>query len=228
MPNWCSNDLVVEGPARALRSFLAKAPGGGSPVSLSSFLPCPPELVAAGAGSSEIAYDLKYGTEWEKYKSYGWIPEEAKQSREAMWAWYRDSGKQPDADAVADRYRDNVEKHGHRHWYSWCVENWGTKWDLGEVSEATVELPAELEQLAAEDEDPRGSARFAFETAWGPPVEGFRQISEMFPELTFELDYSEPGMGFAGTATIRGGELNEVSREVVWEDECEDEETEEE
>lgn len=219
MPNWCENSMTVEGPSRALRLFLGKAAKDGQPLSLEALFPCPPELHAVGAGSSEITYDLKYGTEWEKYKSYGWIPEEAKQSQEAMWAWYRDSGKQPDADAIADRYRDNVEKHGHRHWYSWCIDNWGTKWDLGNVSIVRTALVPEMVQLANQEEDPPGSVVIDFETAWSPPIEGFRQVSSMFPDLTFELDYAEPGMGFAGTATIRKGEVvDDVPREIIYED----------
>jgi len=36
----------------------------------------------------------------------------------------------------------NVAKHGYRNWYDYCVNEWGTKWDVGgEGDQATVESP---------------------------------------------------------------------------------------
>lgn len=70
-------------------------------------------------------------------------------------------------------------------WYSWRIDNWGTKWDIGGETAGHVDRLSE------------NSVYFAFESAWSPPV-GF--YSFLVEELGFTVDamYYEPGMGFAG------------------------------
>jgi hypothetical protein len=70
-------------------------------------------------------------------------------------------------------------------WYSWRIDNWGTKWDIGGETAGHVDRLSE------------NSVYFAFESAWSPPV-GF--YSFLVEELDFTVDamYYEPGMGFAG------------------------------
>ena len=69
-------------------------------------------------------------------------------------------------------------------WYSWRVENWGTKWDVG-GEHATIER------------FDKNNVYFAFESAWAPPIYFYQFLEE---ELGFTVDamYYEPGMGFAG------------------------------
>ena len=67
-------------------------------------------------------------------------------------------------------------------WYHWCIENWGTKWD---VSELDVEYDEEVLDLT-------------FSTAWSPP-EGIMQVlKDKYPDLGFTCFYDEPGMEVAG------------------------------
>lgn len=81
--------------------------------------------------------------------------------------------------------RESIEqlevKYGASDWYSWCVNNWGTKWDIEPYS-------AEINE--------HGVLVGAFDTAWGPPVEAYSKLEE----LGFEVRayYYEPGMGFTG------------------------------
>src|SRR5579859_5771119 len=79
-------------------------------------------------------------------------------------------------------------------WYTWRVENWGTKWDVMETSV--------FRRIDA------GEACIAFGTAWSPPEKAFtKRIALDFPKLTFVLHFDEPGMGFAGEREWRGGTL---------------------
>jgi len=68
-------------------------------------------------------------------------------------------------------------------WYTWNVDNWGTKWD---VCEGDFYL----------DEDGL-SGHGWFNTAWSPPTSAFQTLHDM----GFSIDalYHECGMGFAGT-----------------------------
>jgi hypothetical protein len=74
-----------------------------------------------------------------------------------------------------------MEKYGASDWYSWCVSNWGTKWDISPYG-------AEINEY--------GVLVGAFDSPWGPPIEAYAKLEE----LGFEVRayYNECGMGFAG------------------------------
>ena len=77
--------------------------------------------------------------------------------------------------------KSNIEKYGHSDWYSWCVENWGTKWNCD-----------------AQDWSSDGnSITFWFDSAWSPPIALYSFIER---DGIFEVigDYLEEGMGFVG------------------------------
>ena len=78
-------------------------------------------------------------------------------------------------------------------WYSWCLNNWGTKWDMCEVVAGFEPDMIELN----------------YETAWAPNVAFWETISARFPELDMTHYYREVGMGFTGVATYRAGHSND-------------------
>ena len=73
--------------------------------------------------------------------------------------------------------------------YSWCCDNWGTKWD---VAEAEI-----VEPLAHEDEDDDEDevSWFSFRcwTAWAPPVPVWDRLKNMGIEVKASY-YDEGGM----------------------------------
>lgn len=73
-------------------------------------------------------------------------------------------------------------------WYQWSVDHWGTKWapDVNLVFSAVHEFEV------------------AGDSAWGPPSELVRFITEQF-HLGAVITFDEPGMEFAGAeAYVRG------------------------
>ena len=66
--------------------------------------------------------------------------------------------------------------------YDWCVDNWGTKWDVSGDNGYTRPNPNTL--------------KISFDSAWAPPLEAYRAMEE----LGFEVKamYYEPGMCFCG------------------------------
>ena len=78
---------------------------------------------------------------------------------------------------------------GESDWYIWNVENWGTKWDIGQVDI---------------DDSDIDTISFSFSTAWAPPVSAFETWGRCQDGVTFSLEYFEPGVGFVGTATYDG------------------------
>ena len=76
--------------------------------------------------------------------------------------------------------------------YSWCVENWGTKWPLYDFS------PIDRTSTGIQ---------VGFQTAWEPPLPIINKMSEEFPELLFTLTYIEEGVGFSGVYEAQAGEV---------------------
>lgn len=73
--------------------------------------------------------------------------------------------------------------------YDWCVRNWGTKWsEHGLIVESS-----------------RDCDTISFDTAWSPPIEGYKHISSFFDDLTFCHIWSELGMCVAGFSVYRRG-----------------------
>ena len=91
----------------------------------------------------------------------------------------------------------------------WCYENWGTKWDI-----ATEDGSFYLDLGKAD-----------FSTAWSPPTAWFKRVAAMFPELTFELHYEEPGERLWGWMKSEDGVLTFASEEPVSDDDDEEEES---
>ena len=67
-------------------------------------------------------------------------------------------------------------------WYHWCIDNWGTKWDVN-ISEGDID---------------EGYAEFEFQTAWAPASGIFDKIKEDYPDVAISWFYDEPGMEIAG------------------------------
>jgi len=74
----------------------------------------------------------------------------------------------------------------------WCIDHWGTKWE------------PELVNYRAN----HNYAEFYFLTAWTPPRFWLAEVAKQFPDLEFELYYSEPGIGIAGYIAARNGAID--------------------
>jgi hypothetical protein len=66
--------------------------------------------------------------------------------------------------------------------YDWCVNNWGTKWDVGGDSDPVIESAT--------------AVSFYFDSAWSPPTTAYdSMVDQGFRVYGM---YYEPGMCFAG------------------------------
>ena len=95
-------------------------------------------------------------------------------------------------DAVLKAQRDaNIEKFGYADWWFFCVNNWGTKWDVGGDGEF-IEQPSPNE------------VELRFDSAWAPPCLAYERLSEL--GFVIEAYYFEPGMAFCGEWTSEYGD----------------------
>jgi hypothetical protein len=90
----------------------------------------------------------------------------------------------------------NLEVHGYANWYDYCVNEWGTKWDVGADG-------------CASDADGTNSIEMNFDSAWAPPIAAM----EKFQDLGFKvkLIYWESGMCFCGLFDENGDDYLDYS-----------------
>lgn len=90
----------------------------------------------------------------------------------------------------------NIAKYGHKDWYDWAYDTWGTKWGDCDTS---IGHPMQLANGSWE-------VVVHYQTAWGPADAGFLKVSTLFPELLFTFDYDEEAGFFAGTEAYLNGD----------------------
>ena len=96
----------------------------------------------------------------------------------------------PEQIALEAAQKSNIEQYGYKDWYDFSVNEWGTKWDVGDsdgINEVT-----------------ENSLTVYFDSAWAPPLAAYDKIAE----LGFEIEalYDEPGMAFCGRWTNASGD----------------------
>ena len=76
----------------------------------------------------------------------------------------------------------NRANHGYKDWYDFCVNEWGTKWDVGGDG-----ITAEIEN---------GRITTSFDSAWSPPIAAYEKLVDL--GFSVRAYYYEGGMNFAG------------------------------
>lgn len=107
----------------------------------------------------------------------------------------------PSSNRDSEKTKEFEAKYGAADWYSWSVDNWGTKWDLKLQDDDFLE----------NFDDYQG---FSFDTAWSPPIQAIKHLSLKFPNLKFEMDFIDESWIFWGTSEFEKGESKETSYEI--------------
>jgi hypothetical protein len=74
-------------------------------------------------------------------------------------------------------------------WYNWRISNWGTKWDVYEVSEWNDSI------LTGEVPNNTGLSKITFLTAWATPFPALIKLTEIFPNLIIKCKFADEDMG---------------------------------
>ncbi len=90
----------------------------------------------------------------------------------------------PDQIELERREKENLEKYGAANWYDFCVNRWGTKWDVDAYEPSEVEI------------DECNTIYFGFDSAWSPPIGIYEELVNQGFEVCAQ--YYEPGMAFVG------------------------------
>jgi hypothetical protein len=103
---------------------------------------------------------------------------------------------EPEQIKLHEQTMHNLSTYGYANWYDWCVNEWGTKWDVGgEGDQASQDSPTDI--------------RMNFDSAWAPPIAAM----EKFQDLGFKvkLVYWESGMCFCGLFDENGDDYMDYS-----------------
>tara|TARA_B100000131_G_scaffold216690_1_gene208294 strand:+ start:1254 stop:1853 length:600 start_codon:yes stop_codon:yes gene_type:complete len=180
MPNWCNNNLNVSGPLEDIARFKA---------------------TANGPTQSYNDYRTAHNSQWPihddvRLKALSQSLPEAGDivpfSFHALFPVPEDFRRFPFDCNHARKIGEAVGEPRPYGGYRWEIDNWGCKWGSVE-SDLTCEEDTFLQYM--------------FDTPWGPPVDFMHKVASDWPTLCFELEYEEPGMGFAGRSEWYSGEL---------------------
>jgi hypothetical protein len=100
--------------------------------------------------------------------------------------------------------QQNIAEHGYGNWYDFCVNRWGTKWDIGGDGGADLE-------------DDGTCLTISFDSAWAPPTGVYEALTDQ--GYVVEACYYESGMGFCGMYTSEYGDdsydISEMSADEI-------------
>lgn len=78
----------------------------------------------------------------------------------------------------------NIKNYGHADWYDFCVNEWGTKWDVG-ASGGSADTSTDGRVLS-----------ISFDSAWAPPLAAYEKLMDQ--GFSVYAMYYESGCAFAG------------------------------
>ena len=108
-------------------------------------------------------------------------------------------GSDEDAEqkALEEATAENIRVHGYGNWYDYCVNEWGTKWDVGgdDYNEPQQDNPNKI--------------TMSFDSAWAPPIAAMDKFMDL--GFSVRLYYYEPGMCFAGIYDENGDDYFDLS-----------------
>lgn len=177
MPNHCSQDLYIYGPAKDRNSFLEAITVEGNEgktetVICRTQLPMPNEIADTVSPVKLVATQEEADAINGKHSSpFGGSRNQA---------------------ITRKRSEELIAKYGSNNWYDWANRNWGTKWGDYWHSDPAVT---------------GSSTKLTFYSAWGPIDKALAEISYKWPTLTFKLRYYEGGNGFQGKFEVKNGEV---------------------
>jgi hypothetical protein len=86
---------------------------------------------------------------------------------------------------------DNLNNYGHKDWYSWSIDKWGTKCNA-------------YSQHKVSDNE------ITFQTAWSAPIPVIIELSKQFPTVEIKLSFSDEEFGYGcGELALLAGQVTE-------------------
>lgn len=212
MPNHVTHRVTITGPSANIDAFVAAFIVSGTEKNwkgededftlfdFNKIIPMP-DLLKGTESSTAVSDglivlgrtdipDMFGSTSAQRMLEYPWVKEAGVTDLEGLKALLLK--RDPNCVAIAEAAIKAYEACGHTSWYSWSVQNWGTKWNS--YSYELVKREPEL-------------LEFTFDTAWSPPEPVFEALAKRdeVKGLDIKIAAFDEGWGFAYIAKIGDG-----------------------
>lgn len=195
MPNHVTNFLTIGAEGELLEKIKQEISSGEgdefTPIDFDKIIPRPEDLNIDSGSQTDNAIAII------RYQENG---DDRKLREMLTWYWPMNEGI-TDVDPLVNYMLEkgmadmemgrkalrNIDVYGHADWYSWSIDNWGTKWNAysTEVNENEI----------------------VFQTAWSCPYEVFVALSQKYPDVEFSIRYADEDFGAnVGEFTLLNGE----------------------
>lgn len=185
MPNDTTNVLTVTGPAEDINRFCEQMFDDNGKFDFNGAVKKPESLDCSEGSRGEMAYKILHVVDgWREYLDYPWALKECLKTKDDMMGYMDRLDKDVCGEgdmpwrALGNRYAYNLEHFGHRSWYSWCAEHWGTKWN------------AYKSELLVRSEN---QVRVQFEAGWSAPIPVYRALQLLYPSLSIHALWGDEG-----------------------------------
>ena len=180
MPNWVMNKVVFYGDKVRINDIREGIKNDYQPINFNTLIPMPRELMMTEGSVAD--QDVKCFMAEDEIDA-GFLKDKYHMSDEEF----------EEAKKRGEIYVTNKMKYGHRSWYGWCCENWGTKWNASEsqwLDDHTL----------------------IFRTAWSTPIPIFEKMSEEWPDVKIDVFFADEDFGQnCGTISYENGYADEHS-----------------
>jgi hypothetical protein len=185
MPNWVKSKLTFNGNKSLIDDLFksiqkVEENGDITYIDFNTIIPMPDSLRETPSSSQidlgiEILLYKRSGKEDElkKYLGYTWVLKENVTTIDEFIKMAE--SKQMFNLKDCEKALENLEKYGHKDWYSWSIENWGTKWNSSDTY--------------------RDDNYLEFYTAWSLPEPIIFELSKMFPKIQIGVEFADEDIG---------------------------------
>lgn len=193
MPNWCYNNMKITGKSVHLQKFI------------SDITVQVTEERTKDDGTKE-KYKVKHLSISELYP----CPDELRKYTAPLSG--RISGDNKSKELTGndlERLRNYLRSaYGASDWYEWCCSHWGTKWgdtdtDLTSHSFDHNNPEEELDKISDTDTE----LTLYYQTAWSPATGLITRVSELYPNLIFQVVSTEESEMFAMWEVFHNGTI---------------------
>ena len=204
IPNWTTNRIICK---KKLGEKLLTKTDDGYSLDFNKLIPMPKELNIESGSKGEkgliflylTSLDLSKNVDIRKaYKSLSPFNKEIHndpyfQDIDSNLSKYKNDESFQESIELGKKYLDNYIKYGYCNWYDWCIDKWGTKWNVeDEVSVIDI------------DND---NYEITFDTAWSCPSGILKEFSKMCNDGELDWMYYDEDYDGHIFVTKENGEL---------------------
>ncbi len=179
MPNWVKQNILFIGKQEQIDELFENIKSDERIIDFEKIIPMPDTLRITSGSSTDLGIDIL------KYKETG---NDKDLKERLMRPWVINAGiktidelilfciEKGTADIESgEKALNNIKLYGHKDWYSWSVDNWGTKWNASDTL--------------------KNNNTLSFQTAWSIAEPILIKLSEMFPEINIHVEFADEDIG---------------------------------